>query len=584
MLLPNDPAKNNHQQPHQYSWFSDALLPYWRVYRDVLLASFLVNLFALVSPLFVMNVYDRVVPNQAFETLWMLATGVTLAFIFESILRLIRSRYIDLAGRQVDMTLSSRLIDRLLGLKLAARPGSAGNLMNQLAEFDSIRSFITSTTVMAFIDLPFVVLFLALVVWLGGWLALIPVACISLSLLVAWALNRPLQKVIAAQQSVSARRQNFLMELLLGLVSVKACNVEQQNQKQWSVLNREVADTSLKIRQLQTLTGQVTTFLLQLNTVALVIAGVYLISTGDLSMGGLIAIMMISGRCAAPVSQVIGLLNQYEKAVQALDHTGHIMNLPQEYPEGRQLLRPEPFGGSWSVNQVSFAYADGPDLLSDISLQIPAGTKTAILGRMGSGKSTLLQLLMGLWEPAKGHISIDGIDLRQIDPVWLRQHVGYVGQHTELFNGSLRDNITMHREGISDSDILQALEQSGLSGMVQAGSAGLDFMVGEGGRHLSGGQAQAVGLARALVTGPKALILDEPTSAMDSQAEARFRQLLQQLKDQTIILVTHKMTLLDVMDNIVVLDQGKVSVSGNARDILKAQPKAGYQQKAEVRA
>ena len=311
--------------------------------------------------------------------------------------------------------------------------------------------------------------------------------------------------------------------------------------------------------------------MLQLNTVALVISGVYLISSGDLSMGGLIAIMMISGRCAAPVSQVIGLLNQYEKTVQALDHTGQIMNLPQEYPKDRKLLRPDEFNGHFYINHMSFAYPNAPDLLSDINLQIPAGTRLAVLGRMGSGKSTLLQLLMGLWEPSKGLVGIDGVDLRQIDPNWFRSHVGYVGQRTELFNASLRDNITMHREGVSDSDILRALEQSGLQDVIQAGSAGLDFMVGEGGRSLSGGQAQAVGLARALVTSPKAIIMDEPSSAMDSQAEARFRQLLLELKDTTVILVTHKMNLLDAMDHIVVLDQGKISVSGNTREILKGQ-------------
>ncbi|WP_083232381.1 type I secretion system permease/ATPase [Endozoicomonas atrinae] len=575
---PDKETTYNNKQASVYPWFWHALSPYWRVYRDVLLASLLVNLFALVSPLFVMNVYDRVVPNQAFETLWMLATGVVLAFFFEAVIRLIRSRYIDLAGRQVDLTLSSRLMDRLLGLKLSSRPGSAGNLMNQLAEFDSVRSFITSTTVMAFIDLPFVVLFLGLVVWLGGWLVIIPVFCIGVALTVAWLLNRPLQSVIAKQQGASAKRQNFLMELLLGLISVKSCNVEKQSQKQWSQMNREVADASLKIRHLQTITSQVTTLMLQLNTVALVISGVYLISTGDLSMGGLIAIMMISGRCAAPVSQVIGLLNQYEKTVQALDHAGQIMNLPQEYPQERKLLRPDEFSGHFYINNMSFAYPNAPDLLSDINLQIPAGTKLAILGRMGSGKSTLLQLLMGLWEPSKGLIGIDGMDLRQIDPNWFRSHVGYVGQRTELFNASLRDNITMHREGISDSDILRALEQSGLQDIIQAGSAGLDFMVGEGGRHLSGGQAQAVGLARALVTNPAAIIMDEPSSAMDSQAESRFRQLLLELKETTVVLVTHKMNLLDTMDHIVVLDQGKISVSGSTNDVLrgsnKAQPSA----------
>ncbi|GAA4650899.1 type I secretion system permease/ATPase [Kistimonas scapharcae] len=558
---------------HPHRWFWQVVVPYWRVYRDVLAASFLVNLLALISPLFVMNVYDRVVPNQAFETLWMLATGVFIAFMFEGVIRFIRTRYIDLAGRQIDLTLSSRLIDRLLGLKLSARPNSAGYLMNRLAEFDSIRTFITSATVMAFIDLPFVVLFLGLIFWLGGWLVAIPLLCISVSLGIAWALNWPLQRVIAQQQDMSAQRQNFLMECLLGLMSVKSCNVERQHQQRWSALNQTVADASLRIRQLQALSTHTATFLLQMNTLVMVIAGVYLISAGHLSMGGLIAMMMISGRCAAPVSQVIGLLNQYEKTIQALTHTGEVMHFPQEYQIDRQLLRPASFSGTWHINQLSFTYPDTPDLLSDISLTIPAGTRLAILGRMGSGKSTLLQLLMGLWEPSKGHVAVDGIDIRQLDPAWLRRQVGYVGQQAELFNGTLRDNITMHRPGISDSDILEAMNKVGLMAMVQSGSGGLDFQVGEGGRHLSGGQAHAVGLARALVASPRALILDEPTSAMDAQAEARFRQVLMQLDGVTLFLVTHKASLLDCMDRIIVLEEGTVRVNDEAHTILAGQMK-----------
>ncbi|WP_155159117.1 ATP-binding cassette domain-containing protein [Sansalvadorimonas verongulae] len=551
-----------------YAWFWRAVTPYWRVYRDVLLASLLVNLFALVSPLFVMNVYDRVVPNQAYETLWMLAVGVLLAFSLEFVIRLLRTRYIDLAGRQIDLTLSSRLIDRLLGSKLAARPGSTGTLMNSLSEFDSIRSFITSTSVMAFIDLPFVVLFLGLVVWIGGWLVMVPVTCIGLALLVAWAVNRPLQRVIARQQQSSAERQNYLMELLVGLVSVKSCNVEQQNEQRWSTLNREVADANLLIRKLHAISIQTTTFFLQINTVVLVIWGVYLISSGNLSMGGLIAMMMISGRCGAPVSQVISLLNQYEKAVQALDYAGGIMNLPQEYPEQRQFLEPEMFEGGWLVNRVSFSYPECPPLLKDLSLTIPAGHKLAVLGRMGSGKSTFLQLLAGLQEPTEGHLSLQNIDMRQLNPTWLRRHVGYVPQNSEMFNTSLRNNITMGRSGISDSDILEALDKSGLAGIVQAGSAGLDFQVGEGGRHLSGGQVQAVSLARALVTRPEALLMDEPTSAMDNQAEARFLKLLRELEGVTVVLVTHKLNLLDAMDSIVVFDQGEIKAQGAARDML----------------
>ncbi|CAM3575343.1 type I secretion system permease/ATPase [Parendozoicomonas haliclonae] len=568
------------QEKQKFSWFWEAVKPYWRVYRDVLLASLLINIFALVSPLFVMNVYDRVVPNQAFETLWMLTAGVILAFVLEFVIRLMRTRYTDLAGRQIDLTLSSRLIDRLLGLKLSSRPGGTGTLMNSVAEFDSIRSFITSSSVLAIIDLPFVLLFLALILWVGGWMVLIPLGCIVLSLLVAWVLNTPMQKVIFEQQDASAQRQNYLMEMLFSLVSVKTSNTQQQNQVKWSELNQTTADLGLKIRALQMISSQSTTLFMQLNTVLLVVVGVYLISSGDLSMGGLIAMMMISGRCAAPVAQVIGLLNQYEKAVHALEHAGNIMNLPQESPDDRQLLKPEVFQGHWQINQVSFNYPDSSPSLSNINLTIEHGQKVAVLGRIGSGKTTLLQLLSGLWEPVSGNISLNYLDMRQIEPSWLRSYVGYVPQKSELFNTTLRENITMGRAELDDNDVLWALEKSGLAGIVQTGSAGLDFQVGENGRHLSGGQAQAVSLARALVTRPKALLLDEPTSAMDSHAEARFIQLLGELDDVTVVVVTHKMSLLGAMDKIVVLDQGAIKVQGSARDIMSQMSSAGRSQPA----
>ena len=549
---------------NSYSWFWKALAPYWKVYRDVLVASLLVNLFTLVAPLFVMNVYDRVVPNQAVETLWMLVTGVVIAFFFEAMIRFIRTRYIDLAGRQIDISLSSRLVSRLLGLSLADRPESAGNLMNQLAEFDSVRSFITSTTIMVFIDLPFVILFLALVYWLGGAIVLIPVVCIGIALMLAWVLNRKLQLLITKQQSASAQRQNFLLELLLGLVSIKTSNAEPQNQMEWNALNRSVADSSLEIRQLQTLTSQTTMLMLQLNTVALVACGVYHIGSGSLTMGGLIAIMMIAGRCASPVSQVIGLLNQYEKAVHALNHAEQIINLPQEKPLTSTLLKPGGFAGHFTVQSLSFAYEGECDLLQDINLDIPPGCKMAILGRMGSGKSTLLQILLGLWRPKSGSVRVDNIDLRQLDPGWFRCHVGYVAQRTELFNGTLRSNITMHHPEVQDEDILAVLKKTGLESFVKFGSAGLDFHVGEGGRYLSGGQAQAVGVARALINRPKVLMLDEPTSAMDSKAEAQFCELLKNMSGVSIIMITHKKSLLDTMDRIVVLDKGRIHVAGDA--------------------
>ena len=552
-------------------WFWAAFKPYAHIYRDVLLASLLINLFALTSPLFVMNVYDRVVPNQAFETLWMLAVGVFLAFCFEFVIKVVRAKFVDLVGKQIDLTLSAGLMEKVLGLKLAARPAATGSFMNNLSEFDSIRSFITSATVLTLVDLPFVLLFMGLVVWIGGPLVIVPLTGMLLAGLAAWLINRPLQQTIEQSQQVSSERQSFLVETLMGLETVKTSRAESQNQFHWERMNRFLANTGLKIRRLQFLSGQIATFLMQLGTVLLVAGGVYMIGAGDLSMGGLIALMMISGRCTAPIVQTIGLLNQYERAKQALEHAGHVMSLPQERPVNRRFLKPGTVLGSWDINEVTFAYPESQPLLKNISVQIKPGEKLAVLGRMGSGKSTLLQLLMGLWEQSDGAINLDGIDIRQLDPNILRRHVGYVPQRIDMFRGSIRENITLGRNNISDEAIIRAVKLSGFEELLTNAGAGLDYQVAEGGRNLSGGQIQSIGIARALLENPSVLILDEPTSAMDNQGEARFRQTLASLKSQTVVMVTHKVSLLDCMDNVLVLDKGQIVAKGSAKDMLAAQ-------------
>ncbi|MGY0220079.1 type I secretion system permease/ATPase [Endozoicomonadaceae bacterium StTr2] len=552
-------------------WFWSAFKPYVPIYRDVLLASLLVNMFALASPLFVMNVYDRVVPNQAFETLWMLAIGVLLAYTLEFAVKAVRARFVDLVGKQIDLTLSARLMEKVLGLKLAARPAATGSFMSNLAEFDSIRSFITSATVLTLVDLPFVLLFMALVIWVGGPLVAVPLASMTLAGIAAWFINRPLQQNIEQSQQVSSERQAFLVETLMGLEAIKTSQAESQSQFHWERMNRFLASVGLKIRQLQFVSSQLATFMMQVGTILLIAGGVYMISAGDLSMGGLIALMMVSGRCTAPVIQAIGLINQYERAKQALDHAGSIMSLPQERPVERRFLKPGKVFGSWNINNVTFAYPDSQPLLKEVSIEVKAGEKVAVLGRMGSGKSTLLQLLMDLWEASDGTISLDGIDIRQLDPAILRSYVGYVPQHIDLFRGSIRDNITLGRSSASDEDIIRAVKQSGFGELLESGGAGLDYQVAEGGRNLSGGQIQSIGIARALLLNPPVLILDEPTSAMDNQGEACFRETLASLKEQTVIMVTHKISLLDCMDTVVVMEKGRVVAKVAAQEMLASQ-------------
>ncbi len=572
------------EQKRNNKWFWSAFKPYTPIYRDVLIASLLINIFALVSPLFVMNVYDRVVPNQAFETLWMLAAGVFLAFCFDFMIRAVRARFVDLVGKQIDLTLSAQLLEKVLGLKLASRPAATGSFMNNLAEFDSIRSFITSATVLTLVDLPFVLLFMALIVWIGGSLVIVPLTGMLLAGIAAWLINRPLQETIQQSQQVASERQSFLVETLTGLETIKTSRAESQHQFHWERMNRFLANTGLKIRRLQFMSSQIATFLMQLGTVLLVAGGVYMIGSGDLSMGGLIALMMISGRCTAPIVQAIGLLNQYERAKQALEHAGYVMSLPQERPLNRRFLKLGAIQGSWDINNVTFAYPKSAPLLKNISLQIKSGEKLAVLGRMGSGKSTLLQLLVGLWEPNDGTISLDGIDIRQLDPEMLRRHIGYVPQRIDMFRGSVRDNITLGRSNIPDESIINAIKMAGFDELLTNTGTGLDYQVAEGGRNLSGGQIQSIGIARALLEQPPVLILDEPTSAMDSQGEMRFRKTLTSLKQQTVIMVTHKASLLDCMDSILVLEQGQVTARGAAKDMLAAQKQAGRKQEQKQKA
>ncbi|KEQ15096.1 type I secretion system permease/ATPase [Endozoicomonas numazuensis] len=542
-----------------YGWFREAIVPYWGTYRDVLLASLMVNLFALVSPLFVMNVYDRVVPNQAYETLWMLVAGVLIAFSFDFAIKLIRASAIDHAGKQIDIRLSSRLLEKILGLKLSARPGATGSFMNNLAEFDSIRQFLTSATILTLIDLPFVFLFLALITWIAPVLVVIPLSCMLLAAAIAYFINSPLQKAIESSQQMSCQRQSFLLETLLGLEAIKTSSAEGQYQYHWERFNQKLAELNLKVRKLQLYSNQTATFILQTGTILIISTGVYLIGSGALSMGGLIAVMMISGRCTAPVIQSIGLLNQFQRTRQAMDYTDSLMKLPQERTDNKHFLVPEQCRGKIRFDHICFSYPDSPPLLKDISLDIQSGERVAILGRMGSGKSTLLQLIMGLWESSDGHICLDDVDIRQIDPAFLRSQVGYVPQTITLFSGSIRDNLLMGRQGISDESLIHAVKQAGLGSMLSAHPLGLDFQVGEAGRNLSGGQIQSIGLARALLGDPTILVLDEPSSAMDNRAEAQLIKTLSELKNKTLLIVTHKKSLVDVADKVIVLEQGRVA-------------------------
>ncbi len=553
-------------------WFWDAMRANMPIYRDVLLAAFFINVFALALPLFTMNVYDRVVPNHAVETLWMLAAGVVIVMIADISLRSMRGYFIDLASRRVDIKLSAKIMERVLGIRLEHRPASVGSYAVNLRSFETVRDFITSASITTIIDIPFALIFVAVI----GWIALpvlIPLV-LGLTLVIGFALSiqGKLKELAETTYRAGAMRNATLIESLVGLDTIKAMGAESRMQRRWEETTAFLARVGIQLRMLSTSTINVTQTCSQMVTVFVVITGVYLITAGELSMGGLIACTMLSSRVMAPFGQLAGLITSFHNAEIALKTLDDVMSKPTERPEGAQFLSRDLFRGEIEFKNVSFAYP-GTDIdsLTDVSFRIRPGEKVAILGRIGSGKSTLLKLAMGLYLPTEGSILIDGIDLRQLDPSELRSRMGYVPQDVTLFYGSLRENLTLANPQVSDAALVRAVEIANLSEFVNRHPHGFDMMIGERGDSLSGGQRKSVALARAVINDPPILLMDEPTGSMDHSSEVAVRKQLETIvQGRTWLAVTHRNALLELVDRILVVDNGKLVADGPRDAVVQA--------------
>jgi ATP-binding cassette subfamily C protein LapB len=553
-------------------WFWSTIKRSKGLYGEVLIASFMINIFALASPLFIMNVYDRVVPNHALETLWVLATGVGLVFVFDLVLKSLRGYFIDAAGKRADIILSARTFARVMDLKLSARPGRVGSFANNLQEFDGFREFFTSTTLITLIDLPFVFLFVALIYAIGGVLASVPLICIPLIVIVGLLVQRPLASVVSASFTASARKHAMLIETLSGLDAVKGARAEGMMQQRWEQMNAQIARLGLRSRLLSLGTINFAQLITQTATVAVVILGVYSITAGELSIGGLIACTILTGRCLAPMSQVASILTRYHHSMAAYGSISSIMSLPVERPAGRKFLHRPGINGDIEFRDVSFAYPDQQiPAIREVSFRVRSGERLAIIGRTGSGKSTLQRLIMSFYEPTQGAILINGTDINQIDPTDLRRSISYVPQDVLLFSGNIRDNVVMGSPLATDASVLEAVDLAGMSEFINQHPQGFDMEVGERGGNLSGGQRQGIAIARALVTRAPVLLLDEPTSAMDSATEAVLKsKLMPYLEGRTLILVTHKSSMLSMVDRLIVLHEGKIVADGPRDEVLKA--------------
>nr|WP_296249260.1 type I secretion system permease/ATPase [Pseudomonas sp. UBA4194] len=558
--------------PRVNAWFRDTLkLSRW-LYSDALLASLLINLLGLMVPLFVMQTYDRVVPNQAVSTLWVLAVGLLIGTLFELVLRVVRAHLLDQAGKRTDLILSATLFERITGMAMKARPASIGGFAQSIHDFQGLREFLTAVTLTSIIDLPFALLMLVVIGLLGGWLVVIPLIAFPVTILFAAIIQSRLRDTVEKSLSLGAARQALLIETLGGLETLKACGAESERQYQWESTHGALTRLDAHARNLGAMASNGTLFIQQFCGMATVVAGVYSIIAGSLSVGALVATYMLGSRVLAPLGQIAGLITRYQQAQLTMRSTDALMALPQERDSQQRPLERTQLAGAVAINQVSFSYAgQTAPALSNVSFSLKPGERVGIIGRSGSGKSTLSRLLMGFYAPDEGQVLLDGIDLRQVDVADLRQQIGYVAHDLPLLAGSLRDNLTLGARYVSDARMLEVAQLTGVSELARSHPQGFDRPVGERGQLLSGGQRQAVLLARAMLLEPPIMLLDEPTSHMDNASEDALRLRLQDwVQGKTLLLVTHRTSMLSLVDRLVVLDNGKVVADGPKAAVIEA--------------
>ncbi|MEE8517414.1 MAG: type I secretion system permease/ATPase [Alphaproteobacteria bacterium] len=552
-------------------WFWGTLMKFWPIYGEVVLAAFLINSFALATPLFIMNVYDRVVPNNAIETLWVLALGVIIVFLFDFVLRTLRSHFADVAGQGADTLMASRMFEQVMGMRMAHRPRSAGAMASQLREFDSLRDFFTSVTLTTVVDLPFVFLFIAVIWWVGGPLALVPLVAVPLVILVGVLIQFPLNRVVRRTLGETAQKQGILVETLSGLETVKSLGAEGRLQRFWEDWTGRASKSAGRSRTLSSMAVNFAALSTNAVMVGVVVYGVYRISEGELTVGGLVACTILAGRAMAPLAQVAGLLTRFQQSRAALKSLNEVMQTPVERPADRVFLHRPHLKGEIEFKNITFTYPEQKTpVLNGLSFRIGAGERIGFIGQIGSGKSTIERLIMGLYEPDSGSVLVDGTDVRQIDPADLRRNIGCVPQETFLFSGTVRDNIAFSAPEADDAAVLRAARISGVEDFVRLHPLGFDLPVGERGAAISGGQRQAIAVARALLIDRPILIFDEPTSSMDNGSENRFKErLMATIEGKTLVLITHRASLLTMVNRLIVIDGGKVVADGPKETVLK---------------
>jgi ATP-binding cassette subfamily C protein LapB len=556
------------------SWLWKTVWRYRRYYYDSVLATVLINILSTLAGLFAIHVYDRVIPLKAYATLWALVAGVVVAMLFEAAARRIRDYLLDLASRKSDITLSAALFSQALGLRLEHTPPSSGAFAHQVRQFETVRDFGTSASLAIVTDLPFSLLFIFMIFSVAGKMALIPLVAIVVSIGTALLIQFPLHQLMMKTFRDQSAMMGVLIESIEGIETLRVTGAAGIMTKRYEDLTAATAYSGMRYRILSNLVLTFFNFIQQGQNIVMLVWGVYLIHNGEITTGSLVGCMMFAGRAIAPVGQFVQLATRFQTAKTALAGLNDLMSLPVERDPTRTYLQKPEIEGRIEISNLSFAYpANGshkqPLALREVSLKIEPGERVAFVGKIGSGKSTLLRMIAGLYQPIEGQVKIDNIDIRQIDPVDFRHHIGYVTQDLRLFRGTLRENIFLGRPTAKMDAFHEVVALTGLDKIADAHPMGYDMPIGAMGLGLSGGQRQLVALARALITRPRILLMDEPTSAMDMQSEALFTQRLESIgKNRTLIIVTHRPSLLSVVDRIVVMDQQSLVADGEKSKIL----------------
>jgi ATP-binding cassette, subfamily C, bacterial LapB len=560
------------EQRQSGHWFWATIWRFRGYYVEVAVATVLINVLALAGTFFTMNVYDRVVPNLAFVTLWTLGIGVSIAMGFEFIARNLRAWLLDNAGKKADLLLGSALFRQTLQIRLEYRSASPGAYANNLKEFESLRDFVTSVTLATLADLPFLILFIAVIGMIAGPIMWVPIFAVPIILSATLLVQIPLAKLVNENLRESSLKHGALVEAVEGIETIKALRAESWLQRQYEVSSALTARSSMKTRLYSNLVIHFCMSLQLFATVAAVVVGVYQIAEGKLTMGALIGAVMLIGRALAPVSQITSLGIRFQQARSALKNLNRIMAQPTDRERGKSYLHKSNFQGELKAQGLNYKYGeDGPLVVKGVDLHIRAGERAVILGRIGSGKSTLLKVLSGLYKPGAGQVSLDSLDIAQIEPNVVRHHLAFVGQEARLLHGTLRQNLMVANPQASDDWMLRVAEAVGVAEIARAHPRGYDMLINERGEGISGGQRQAVAIARALISRPSVILLDEPTSAMDQISEQRaLNAILELSPGRTVVMVTHKMSILSFAQRLIVLEAGQKVADGPRQAVIDA--------------